>query len=85
MSKDKKLFKKYDSFCSICGLPIMVHQIGICLDDLVLMDFNDRCYVDLSAHICSECWEKIKANTQTGMEGAVRKLKDLKKLQKAEL
>ena len=85
MSKDKNPYKKYDSFCSICGLPVMVSQIGTCLDELVVMDFNERCYVDFSAHICYECWEKIKVNTQNGMEGAVRKLKDLKKLQKVEL
>ena len=63
----------YETFCGVCGFPIKTYQIGTVLDDLTVMDFNERCYVDFSAHICNECWEKMKSNTNGGLEKAMAK------------
>ena len=74
--------KKYNTFCGVCGFPIKTFQIGTVIDDLIIMDFTERCYVDFSMHVCTECWEKIKTNTFGGMEKAMRRQKELKKSQR---
>jgi hypothetical protein len=71
----------FDTFCGICGFPIRTFQIGTVIDDCFLMDFTTRSYVDFSAHICSECWEKIKTNTSGGMPRAMQRQKELNKSQ----
>ena len=73
MKKDK-----YDTYCSVCGLAITKHQIGVCIEEPMLFDFNDRCYTDLSIHICYECWEKIKVYTRDGMKKAIKRSEKLK-------
>jgi len=67
----------YDTYCSVCGLAITKNQIGVCIEEPMLFDFNDRCYTELSIHICSECWEKIKVYTHDGMESAIKRSKQL--------
>lgn len=71
----------YETFCGVCGLPIKTFQIGTVFDDLVLMDFNERQYVDFSMHVCSDCWEKLKSHTNGGLEKAMSKKNLLDHLQ----
>ena len=81
MSKHEKK-KTYDTFCSICGFPLHLWQVSAIIDETTVMSYNDRQYVDFSAHICAECWDKIKTNNIGGMEKAEKQLKNLEKLQK---
>ena len=78
--KEKK--SKYDTFCSVCGFPLMKHQIAAVLDDCTVMDYEERQYVTFSAHFCEECWNKVKNNNIGGMERAMESMKNLKRLDK---
>ena len=71
---------KYDSYCSVCGFAITLPQIGAMIDDDTILDFTDKCFVDLSIHICNDCWRKIKVNTLAGMKKAVMKSEKLKRM-----
>lgn len=71
----------YDSYCSVCGLAIPTSQIGICIDEYTTVDFTTRSYCTLSIHICNECWEKIKHNTDMGMDVAIERAESLLELQ----
>jgi hypothetical protein len=70
----------YASYCSVCGLAITVPQISVMIDNGEIIDFNDKCFIDLSIHICNDCWEKIKVNTLGGMKKAVAKSEKLKRM-----
>jgi hypothetical protein len=71
---------KYNSYCSVCGFAITTNQIGAMIEDDTIIDFNDRCFTDLSIHICCDCWTKIKVHTLAGMKRAVLKSETLKRL-----
>jgi len=72
---------EYDSFCSVCGLAITRQQIGACIE-CDAIDFTNRCYADLSIHVCVECWMKITSITQSGMGEAVVRSETLKEVDK---
>ena len=76
--KTKK--EKYASYCSICGLAITTMQIGAMVEGEMIVDFNKRCFADLSIHVCVDCWEKIKQYAVDGMEKAVIKSEKLKQM-----
>lgn len=71
---------KYASYCSICGLAITTQQIGAMVEGEMIVDFNERCFADLSIHVCVDCWGKIKQYTVDGMEKAVIKSEKLKQM-----
>ena len=71
---------KYASYCSICGLAITTAQIGAMIEGEMIVDFNERCFADLSIHVCVDCWEKIKQYTDDGMEKAITKSEKLKRM-----
>jgi hypothetical protein len=70
----------YVSYCSVCGFAITTRQIGAMIEDDTIIDFNERCFTDLSIHICNDCWEKIKVYTLGGMKKAVAKSEKLKRM-----
>ena len=76
------MVNKYDSFCSVCGFAITRHQIGAIIDGDIV-DFHQRCLVDVSLHICSECWYKITAAADGGMPNAIKRTESLNKKDKA--
>ena len=71
---------KYNTYCSVCGFAITTMQIGAMIEDETIVDFNERGFVDLSIHVCADCWTKIKFNTLAGMERAVKKSEMLKRM-----
>jgi len=73
--------KKYYSFCTGCGMPMEKYQIAAAMDDTTVLDFESRQFVTFDGHFCSECWSKMKQNNLGGMEFALKKLKNLDKLQ----
>lgn len=68
---------KYDTFCSVCGLAINIEQVGACIK-CDAIDFTQRCYADLSIHVCVECWIKIKSITHDGIDVAIKRSECLK-------
>ena len=70
----------YESYCSVCGLALTTMQIGAMIEGEMVVDFNDKCFADLSIHICVDCWEKIKQYTTDGMEKAIVKSEKLKRM-----
>jgi hypothetical protein len=69
---------KYATYCSVCGLAITTMHIGAMIEAENIVDFNERCFTELSIHICTDCWEKIKQYTLDGMDKAVVKSEKLK-------
>jgi hypothetical protein len=71
--------KYYDSYCSICGYAITVNQVGACIE-CAAIDFTTHGFTDISIHICVECWEKIDNLTKGGMKKAIKRNKELKRI-----
>ena len=77
----KRKHGEYDSWCTVCGMPLTKAQIAAILDDTDVMDFSERQYVTFSAHFCEECWKKMVMNNLGKMDAAMKKLENLEKLQ----
>jgi len=73
--------KKYDSFCSVCGFAITRNQIGAIIGGDIV-DFHQRCLVDVSIHVCSECWHKITDVIDGGLNNAIKRTESLNKKDK---
>jgi hypothetical protein len=71
--------KYYDSYCSVCGYAITTNQIGACID-CEAIDFTTHGFADLSIHVCTECWVKIITIAKGGMKKAIKRNKELKRI-----
>ena len=70
----------YVSWCSVCGLPIRKEQVAVHLDEQYVTDYVEHCEGVLNMNFCDECWTKIKAHSKGGMKKAIKRLKELERL-----
>ena len=70
---------KFPTFCADCGYPIQTHQIGTTIKDCPPDFVTRQPYVDVEFDLCEECWERIKTNVKRGMNGAMKKRRELLK------